>query len=142
MEGSKDNLPGVLVIPCSGIGKVQGLISRESVYLVTDRRMPEETQTVCLALLVSGDAAARELVQDRVSITVDGCPKLCARKNVELSGGKVVAGVRVFDTLKRRRGATFGSATSLAEEGWSATEEVADEICRAARQALDAPGKE
>ncbi len=27
----------VLVIPCSGIGKVHGLMSREATYLVTDQ---------------------------------------------------------------------------------------------------------
>ena len=30
----------VLVIPCSGIGKVHGLISREAAYLVTDELAP------------------------------------------------------------------------------------------------------
>ena len=40
----------VLVIPCSGIGKVHGLISREAVYRVTDALMPGQADTVCLAL--------------------------------------------------------------------------------------------
>ena len=30
----------LLVIPCSGIGKVHGLISREAVYHVTDKLLP------------------------------------------------------------------------------------------------------
>ncbi len=124
----------VLVVPCSGIGKVHGLISREAVYEVTDRLMPGQADTVCLALLVTGDAEAQEKIKTHPSITVDGCPKLCAKKNVELSGGTVALGVRVYDTLKRHLGAQFGSPTSLSNEGWTAVEEIASEIAQTARQ--------
>ena len=126
----------VLVVPCSGIGKVHGLISREAVYQVTDTLMPEQADTVCLALLVTGDPATRDKVQQHPCITVDGCPKLCARKNVELSGGKVALGVRVYDTLKRHRGAQFGSATTLSNEGWTAVNEIAAEIAQTTRQVV------
>ena len=50
----------VLVIPCSGIGKVQGLLSREATYFVVDELAPDETDILCLALLVKGDADAVE----------------------------------------------------------------------------------
>ena len=49
----------VLVVPCSGIGKVHGLISREAVYQVTDKLLPGQSDTVCLALLVTGDPDTR-----------------------------------------------------------------------------------
>ncbi len=131
----------VLVIPCSGIGKVQGLISREAALEVVDSLLPGKADTLCLALLVDGDEQTRERIRRQPCITVDGCPKLCAKKNVELSGGEVAAGVRVFDTLKRHRGAQFGSATVLSAEGWSAAEEIAAEIAEGARQAIDELGR-
>ena len=53
----------VLVIPCSGIGKVHGLLSREATYLVTDELASDGTDTLCLALLVKGDAEALEKVR-------------------------------------------------------------------------------
>lgn len=124
----------VLVIPCSGAGKVHGLISREAVFQVCDTLAPTQTETVCLALLVMGDAATRAQVQSHPCITVDGCPKLCAKKNVELSGGQVVSGVRVYDTLKRHRGAQFGTPTALSDAGWVAVEEIATEIAQGAQQ--------
>ena len=126
----------VLVVPCSGIGKVHGLISREAVCRVTDTLMPGQADTVCLALLVTGDAETRDRVQTHPCITVDGCPKLCARKNVEFSGGKVALGVRVYDTLKRHRGAQFGSPTILSDEGWVAVDEIAAEIAQTAQQVV------
>lgn len=124
----------VLVVPCSGVGKVHGLISREAVYQAVDELMPDQSDTVCLALLVTGDSETRERVRRRPCITVDGCPKLCARKNVELSGGNVALGIRVYDTLKRHRGAKLGSPTTLSDAGYAAADEIAAEIAQTARQ--------
>ena len=132
----------VLVVPCSGIGKVHGLISREAVYQVTDRLLPGQSDTVCLALLVTGDADTLAKVRQQPCITVDGCPKLCAKKNVELSGGRVALGVRVYDTLKRHRGAQFGSPTTLSDEGRVASDEIAAEIAETARQWIKAEKQE
>jgi uncharacterized metal-binding protein len=126
----------VLVIPCSGIGKVHGLVSREVVYRVTDNLLPEKSDTVCLALLVTGDEETRQKVRSQPCITVDGCPKLCAQKNVELSGGKIAKTVRVYDAMKRHRGAQFGNATSLSEEGWAVVDEIAAEISESAKNLL------
>jgi uncharacterized metal-binding protein len=131
----RDQKAEVLVVPCSGVGKVHGLISREAVYHVTDHLLPEQTDTVCLALLVTGDPETRQKVQEAPCITLDGCAKLCAQKNVELSGGKIVKGIRVYDAMKRHRGAMFGTATALSEAGWTVVEELAAEVAEAAKQA-------
>ena len=125
---SQDSPTQVLVVPCSGIGKVHGLVSREAVYHVTDKLLPGRADTVCLALLVTGDPETREKVRRMPCITLDGCPKLCAYKNVELSGGKIAKGIRVYDAMKRRRGANFGTATALSAEGWAVVAEVAAEV--------------
>jgi uncharacterized metal-binding protein len=132
--GSNGQTPEVLVIPCSGIGKVHGLISREAVYHVTDELLPGQVDTVCLALLVTGDAETKQQVRQTACITLDGCPKLCAYKNVELSGGKIAKGIRVYDVMKRHRGASFGTATTLSEEGWVVVEELAAEVAQVAKQ--------
>ncbi len=131
-----DNIPSqkVLVIPCSGVGKVHGLMSREAVYHVTDDLLAGRANTVCLALLVSGDAETTQKVQHIPCITVDGCPKLCAMKNVELSGGKIAKGIRVYDAMKRHRGANFGTATALSEEGGAVVKELAAEVAQVAEQ--------
>ncbi len=126
--------PQVLVIPCSGVGKVHGLVSREAVYRVTDRLMPGQADAVCLALLVTGDPDTRSKVRETPCITIDGCPKLCAYKNIELSGGKIAKGIRVYDAMKEHRGADFGTPTALSNEGWALVEELAEEIVKTARE--------
>ncbi len=126
--------PKLLVIPCSGVGKVHGLMSREAAYQVTDKLLPQKADTVCLALLVTGDAETKQKVQQERCVTLDGCPKLCAFKNVELSGGKIAKSIRVHDVMKRHRGENFGTATVLSDEGWAAVEELAGEVAQVAEQ--------
>jgi uncharacterized metal-binding protein len=123
-----DQKAELLVIPCSGIGKVHGLISREAVYRVTDHLLPGRADTVCLALLVTGDSETLQKLQRTPCITLDGCPKRCAQKNVERSGGKIAKGIRVYDLMKQHRGANFGTATALSPAGWAVVEELAREV--------------
>ena len=128
----------VLVIPCSGIGKVHGLLSREASYLVTDELAADKTDTLCLALLVKGDAEALEAVRSHACITIDGCAKACAQKNVAMAGGRVAKAFQVAEAFKNYRGAKPGNATELTDEGWSITRDIAGAIvCEAARVAAD-----
>ena len=123
----------VLVIPCSGIGKVHGLIGREATYMVTDEMAPRNTATLCLALLVKGDAEAVEAVKRHRCITIDGCAKACAQKNVELAGGGVAHAIQVAEAFRNLRGAKPGTATALTEDGWKITQAIAASItCEAA----------
>ncbi|MHB1416327.1 MAG: putative zinc-binding protein, partial [Chloroflexota bacterium] len=71
----------VLIVPCSGMGKVYGLMGREAAYEAV-RRLDGAARTICLALLVPGDEEAVAAVRTNPCITLDGCPKLCAQKNV------------------------------------------------------------
>jgi len=118
----------VLVMPCSGIGKVQGLIAREVAYALNDELASDRTETMCLALLVSGDEEALARVRETECIAIDGCPKLCAAKNVEMAGGRVAKSIRVVDAMKNHRGTDPGTATRLTEGGWTMVREIAAEI--------------
>jgi uncharacterized metal-binding protein len=121
------NKKTVLVIPCSGIGKVHGLLTREATYLVTDELARELTETMCLGLLVKGEAEAVEAVRTQPCITIDGCPKMCAEKNVKIAGGNPVV-VEVVETLKKHPGARPGSPTDLNDEGWVIAREIATQV--------------
>jgi uncharacterized metal-binding protein len=79
----------IVVIPCSGIGKVYGALARETAYELVERVRPEQTAMTCLPLLVIRDGQAMELIDKNQVITIDGCPKTCALKSVEALGKKV-----------------------------------------------------
>ena len=79
----------ILVIPCSGIGKVYGTAGRDAALQVVEDLRPGKTATMCLSLLVMGDEEARQRVRSTQTVTIDGCALACARKNVEMAGGQI-----------------------------------------------------
>ncbi len=76
----------VVVLPCSGIGKVYGALARETMYELLERIRPGTVATTCLPLLVIKDPEAVALVTENPVITIDGCPKDCAKKSVQALG--------------------------------------------------------
>lgn len=118
----------VKVIPCSGIGKVYGLMAREAVLKTVFELCPEESETVCLGYIVTGDKEVKELMRGADCITVDGCPKMCAAKNVSFSGGIVVEEIKVLDTVKEHKGKNFGSPSTLTDDGEMVITEIAQKI--------------
>jgi uncharacterized metal-binding protein len=76
----------VLVIPCSGIGKPIGTVSREATYEIIENLAKGKAGTVCLALLTSQDKEAIDKVKNNYCITLDGCARHCAKKNTEECG--------------------------------------------------------
>ena len=107
----------VIIIPCSGIGKAFGSISRDATYEVTENLRKDITQTLCLALLVSGDEKSLQLVHNNKCITVDGCPLQCAEKNVKLAGGNLAGSLRVVDAYKENRHLKPKGVTFLDPDG-------------------------
>lgn len=118
----------IKVIPCSGMGKVYGLVGRESALRVVQELCPDESDSICLAYLVTGDEDASTRIKGKKCITLDGCPAMCAAKSVALAGGDVQRKLKVLDTFKKHKGAKPGTATELTEEGWAISDEIADEI--------------
>ena len=117
--------PKTLLIPCSGIGKVHGLIGREAVYEALGKLDAEEADTLCLALVVTEDEEAVAAVRSQPCITIDGCPSLCAYKNVELAGGIIARRVRVVDAFRKHKGAKPGTASGLTDDGWEIVSDIA-----------------
>lgn len=118
----------VIVIPCSGIGKAFGSISRDATYEVVESLRKDATQTVCLALLVSGDEGSVKLVRNNKCITVDGCPLQCAEKNVKLAGGNLAGSLRVVDVYKENRHLKPRGVTFLDLDGQQMALALAEKI--------------
>jgi len=120
----------VVVISCSGIGKALGSIGRDATYEVVDNLRKGVTETICLALIVSGDEEALRLVRDNRCITVDGCPLQCAEKNVRFAGGDVAASFRVVDALKENRKLKPKTVTFLDRDGQQLSVILARDIAK------------
>ena len=122
---SKDGI--TLVIPCSGIGKALGQISRIAAYKVIEEK-PEDTRTLCLALLTVGDEEAAKLVSNTPCIAIDGCPNQCSAKNIIATKGKIVAKFMVTDVLKKNRGLKPEGIIELNADGQKLAELMAKEV--------------
>jgi len=126
----------VKVIPCSGIGKVHGLLARETALRIVDHLCPAETEIHCLAYIVTGDDTIKWEMQGAKCLTIDGCPKMCAAKSVAAAGGDVREDFRIVDALKEHRGAQPGTATSLSEDGWKIVDETAEKLSARIKEIL------
>lgn len=129
----------VVIMPCSGIGKPLGTVGRQAAYEVVENLRPESTTTTCLALLVSGDERAMSLVRENHCIALDGCPKECARKNIELAGGKVGSRFTVMDVYKEHRDLKPEAVLHLGEGGEKLVKILAERVAQEADALL---GKE
>lgn len=118
----------VVIIPCSGIGKTYGTVSREAAYEVIQDLRSDETQLVALSMLVLGDDQAMSIVAENPSVTVDGCKLACATKMVAESGGHVAKDFAVLDVYRRYRQFKPKGISELNEGGYKLAHALAEEI--------------
>ncbi len=118
----------VVIVPCSGIGKTYGTVSREAAYEVVEDLRPETSQLVALSMLVLGDENARDAVANSPAITIDGCKLACATKMVEVSGGHVAQDFAVLDVYRRNRALKPKGIAELNEGGQQLAHALAEEV--------------
>jgi uncharacterized metal-binding protein len=120
--------PRVVIVPCSGIGKPFGSVSREAAYEVCEVLRPDCTTLVALSKLVLGEEGACERVRTNPAITIDGCKLMCAATLVRLNGGTTVSEVAVLDAYRRNKDLKPEGIAELNEAGQQLARVVAGEI--------------
>lgn len=118
----------VVIVPCSGIGKTYGTVSREAAYEVVEALRPETSQLVALSLLVLGDEAVRAAVAANPTVTIDGCKLACATKMVQESGGTVACDFAVLDVYRQHRKLRPRGIAELNEGGQQLAQVLAEEV--------------
>jgi len=125
---AKKKATKVVIVPCSGIGKTYGAVSREAAYVLTEDLRPGNTQLVALSMLVLGVDTARQAVAGQAAITIDGCKLACASKMVKESGGNVVQEIDVLDVYRRHKDFKPQGIGELNEGGLKLARALADEV--------------
>lgn len=118
----------VTILPCSGIGKPYGTVSRVAAYQVTEEDRPECTRLIPLALLVLGDTEARAALLENPTITLDGCKLACATKMAQECGGQVTKAFAVLDVFRRYREFKPQGIAELNEGGEKLAQALAQEV--------------
>lgn len=122
----------IVIVPCSGIGKTYGSVSREAAYDVVEDLLPGKTRLVALSKLVLGDEEARSIVVSNPAITIDGCKLACATKMVRESGGTVVKDYAVLEVYRQHKQLKPQGIAELNEGGQQLALELAKEIAQVA----------
>jgi uncharacterized metal-binding protein len=130
----------IVIVPCSGIGKAYGTVSREAAYALTQELRPDDSQLVALSLLVLGDEAARAAVSGNPAITIDGCKLACATKMVKESGGEVAEEIAVLDVYRRHKQFKPQGIAELNEGGQRLAHAMAEEIAAVVDRLKDQTG--
>jgi uncharacterized metal-binding protein len=136
------NKTKVVIIPCSGIGKPLGTVARQATYDLVEKVFPERAATTCLALLVSGDADAVRLVKESPCIALDGCAKECARRNIEIAGGKVESELRMMDVFRENKDFKPETVLDIGEGGEKLAGETVRRVAAEVERILKERGQE
>jgi uncharacterized metal-binding protein len=118
----------VNIVPCSGIGKTFGSVSRLAAYYLTEDDRPQDTSLVPLALLVLGDEQTNQTVRANPSITLDGCKLQCAKKVIGECGGQIARDLVVLDVYREHRELKPSGIAELNEEGKKLARALADSV--------------
>jgi uncharacterized metal-binding protein len=118
----------IVIVPCSGIGKTYGTVTREAAYEVVEDLRPGQTKLVALSMLVMGEEGARAAVEGCQAITIDGCKLACATKMVRESGGTVAKDYAVLDVYRRHKAFKPAGIAELNEGGLRLAQALAEEI--------------
>jgi uncharacterized metal-binding protein len=127
-EERKTKPQKVVIVPCSGIGKTYGSVSREAAFELVEDLRADETQLVPLSLLVLGDDDSRAAVNGSPAITIDGCKLACAKKMVQESGGTVARDFSVLDVYRRHKQFKPQGIAELNEGGQNLARALAAEL--------------
>ena len=120
----------VVVLPCSGIGKVFGALARETMYELLEKTRPGTVATTCLPLLVIKDPEAVALVTGNPVITIDGCPKECAKKSVEAVGGQVAKAYEAIKFYKEHKDLKPEGIAEVNDTGRKLAQVAAQEVAQ------------
>ncbi len=119
-----------IIIPCSGIGKAVGSVTRRATYLVTEELLPNDTDAICLPLLTIKDEESVRKIRQNPCITVDGCVAQCAKKNVEHHRGKLGGDIKILDVIRENPTLKPGTVLDIGPDGEKLARKTAEEVVK------------
>ncbi len=122
------------IVSCSGEAIPEGTISRLATRRVLELLRPDKTVTICLPLFLAGNEGEQNFAKTHPTITVDGCPKLCARWGTEQYSGPVSGSLVISEILGAAASGCSrslrGAAQPDKEAVWTVAERIATEVDR------------
>jgi len=112
------------VLPCNGLDKGAGCISREIALNLIEK---SDSEMICPVLYRVAEARYAKIAQEKPLLVIDGCQTRCASKLASEKGLKVTGKITVTEEGKNR-GVELGDSLRLGENEMSLAERIADEL--------------
>jgi glycine cleavage system H protein len=109
------------VLPCNGLDKCAGCISREIALKLAEK---SESEIICPVLYRVADARYNKIIQEKHLLVIDGCQTRCASKLASEKGLKVAQKITVTEEAKNR-GVDIGEPLKPGEKELELVEMVA-----------------
>ena len=124
------------LLPCNGLDKCAGCISKEIALRVSER---SESEIICPVLFRVADAKYRKIAEEGPLVVIDGCQtrcasKLAAEKNLKMSGKVTVA------EEAKKRGIEIGTSLRLGAGELALAEAIAEELLKEEKEAKGEKG--
>jgi glycine cleavage system H protein len=111
------------VLPCNGIDKCAGCISKEIALILADKG----SEIICPVLYRVAPARFDKLAQDLPLIVIDGCSTRCASKLAGERNMKIIAKLNVSEYAKQK-GVELGKSLRLSESDIKFAQTLANEL--------------
>ncbi len=116
------------IVSCSGESIAEGTIARLATRRVLELLRPDKTVTICLPLFIAGNEGEQNFAKNHPTITIDGCPRQCARYGTEQNSGPVSAALIVSEILGTAATGCSRSSRSASKPDQEAVWTVAEQI--------------
>lgn len=117
-----------LIVPCSGIGKALGAVTREVLQHLPDSKNQHDYTTICLPLLMTDDEESKQTVLNSEVYTIDGCSKKCASVLVRHVGGTPEMEILTAKVLAEHRDHKPDTVLDIGDGGQLLAKDIAKTI--------------
>jgi len=119
------------ILPCNGLDKCAGCISREVAVLLLEN---SESEIICPVLYRIADARYSKIAQEKPLLVIDGCATRCASKLAAEKGLKVVQKINVTEAAKNQN-ITLSSTLKIGDKETQFIQSIAKELLKEPEQA-------
>jgi len=112
------------VLPCNGLDKCAGCISKEVAVRLADK---SGSEIICPVFYRVADAKYSKVLEEKPLLVIDGCGTRCASKLAAEKGLKIAEKLMVSDEAKQA-GITLGNDLHIDEAGYQLVEMIVEKL--------------
>ena len=112
------------VLPCNGLDKCAGCVSREAAVMLAEN---SDSEIICPVLLHNSDARYNKITQEKPLLVIDGCATRCASKLASEKNLKITEKINITEEAKAH-GITLRKDLIIGEEERKLAGIIIDEL--------------